>query len=80
MYYCYYYDIHPADETVHNQVYYYFYSTTTTTSVLPMRRPTGFHTPRRGPARVQPVPKRAEERFTVAMRYFPEPKFLVHTR
>ena len=35
---------------------------------------------RPGPARVQPVPKRAEERFTVAMRHFPEPKFLVYAR
>ena len=36
-----------------------------------MTQPKGFHALRHGPANVQPVPKRAEERFTVAM-YFPE--------
>ena len=58
-------------------IYIYYYSINAMTSALPMRRPTGFHVPRHGPARVQPVPKRAEERFTVAMRYFRDPKFLV---
>ena len=60
--------------------YYIYCCTTTTTSALPKRRPTGFHAPRHGPVRVQPAPKRAEERFIVAMKYFPtEPKPLVHT-
>ena len=61
-------------------IYYYFYSTTTTTPALPMRRPTGFLVPRHGPARLQVVLKRSEERFTVAMRYGPDPKFLMYTR
>ena len=58
-------------------IYDYFYSTTTATPALPMRRPTSFHAPRH-PARVQVVLKRAEERFAVAMTYFPDPEFLVH--
>ena len=36
---------------------------TTTMTALPKRRRTGFHGPRHGRARVQPVPKRAEEVF-----------------
>ena len=51
----------------------------TTTSALPVRRPPGVHAPRHGPAH-EPVPKRAKERFTTAMRYFPDPQSLVHTR
>ena len=43
-----------------------------------MRRPTGFHGPRHGPARVQLVPKRAEEELlTVVLSFFSEPELLI---
>ena len=52
-------------------------NSTATTSALPMERPTGFH----GPARVQLVPKRAEERLTVVLSFFREPELLlVHNK
>ena len=47
------------------------YSTTTTTSALPMRRPTGFHLPRHGPAGVQAVPQEQKSGLLLRWGIFP---------
>ena len=62
-------------------MYHYFYSTTTTTSALPMRRPTGFHAPIHGPARVQYVLKE-QKIVNCCDEVFPrsEVPMVVHTR